>query len=132
MLFRSIWKKDIFVRIIQELHDAGCNSPWDFEIYLKKNYQYCPAKNGTLYGIRFDTRDIFGYKNGVLRGKWFPDVRKYYIREGIDFSHSNREIMSAFQFLRYKVICFISSHFSSANKERLVKLLAKCKIKNKI
>lgn len=128
----GIWRKDVFLKIINELHEVGCKSPWDFEIYLKKNYKYCPAKKGILCGIRFDTRDLFGYKNGVLRGKWFPNVRKYYIRRGIDFSNSNRDIMSFYQNLRYEIINFISFNFSPENKLKLKNFLSKLKIKNTI
>lgn len=128
----AIWKKDVFEKIVTELYSARCRSPWDFEVYLKNNYKYCPTKDGVLQGIRFDTRDILGYKNGVLRGKWFPDVRKFYSRQGIDFSKSRREIMPFFQYIRYKMICFISSNFSIKSKERLKQILAKLKIKNTI
>lgn len=128
----AIWKTDMFDKIICELHADGCTSPWDFEKYLKNNYKYCPPKNGKLQGIRFDTRDIMGYKNGVLRGKWFPDVRKFYMQQDIDFSKSKREILSFSQHLRYKAICFISAHFSKRSKERLGIMLKKIGIKNTI
>lgn len=128
----AIWKKDVFVKIINELHDSGCKSPWDFEVYLKNDYRYCPPINGILQGIRFDNRDILGYKNGVLRGRWFPDIRKFYIHQGIDFSKSSRDIMPYLQNLRYKIICFISSNFSDNHKTKLKIFLTKLKIKSTI
>lgn len=128
----AIWKREVFERIVTELHNEGCSSPWDFELYLKNNYRYCPPEDGMLSGIWFDTRDILGYKNGVLRGQWFPDIIKFYSRQGIDFSKSERKIMSSVQLLRYKVICFVSSSFSKTSKERINSLLLKLKIKNSI
>lgn len=128
----AIWNREMFEKIVTELYSEGCSSPWDFEVYLKNNYKYCSPKNGKLTGIRFDTRDIIGYKNGVLRGKWFPDVRFYYSCQGIDFSKSKREVMSFYQLLRYKVICFISGHFSVKSKDKLNSFLMRLKIKNTI
>lgn len=128
----AIWNKKMFEKIVTDLHDKGCSSPWDFEVYLKNNYAYCPPESGILRGIRFDTRDIMGYKNGVLRGKWFPNVRKYYSKQGIDISKSEREIMSYDQYFRYKLICFVSAHFSSQKKEKINTILLKLKIKNTI
>lgn len=128
----AIWNRDMFEKIVTQLHNDGCSSPWDFEVYLKNNYKYCPPENGKLTKIRFDTRDIIGYKNGVLRGKWFPDVRKYYSRQGIDFSQSNRKIMPFNQYMRYRAICFVSANFSPRAKEKLNNFLIKLKIKNTI
>ena len=128
----AIWNREMFERIVTELYNDGCSSPWDFEVYLKNNYKYCPPNNGKLKGIRFDTRDIIGYKNGVLRGKWFSNVRAFYIRQGIDFSKSEREVMSIYQLLRYKIICFISRYFTAKSKDRLNFFLKKLKIRNTI
>lgn len=128
----AIWNREMFKKIVNELYWEGCSSPWDFELYLKNNYKYCPPVNGKLTGIRFDTRDIIGYKNGVLRGKWFPNIRSFYSRQGIDFSKSKREVMSFYQFLRYKVICFISNYFSAKSKNKINSLLMKLNIKNTI
>ena len=128
----GIWKKEAFTKIIHELHNSGCNSPWEFETYLKNNYTYCPVQEGNLQGIRFDTKDLFGYKNAVLRGKWFPDVKKYYMQMGIDFSGSSREVIPWFQYMRYKFICFISSEFYQKKKIQLKKILTKLKIKTTI
>lgn len=128
----AIWNREAFEKIINELYSKGCSSPWDFETCLKNDYRYCPPIDGKLTGIRFDTRDIIGYKNGVLRGKWFPDVRLFYSRQGIDFSKSDREIMSFYQLIRYKAICFISKHLSTNNKGKLIFFLKKLNIKSTI
>lgn len=126
----AIWNKSMLCKIVNELHEGGCESPWDFEFKLKNDYKYCPPVNGKLSKIRFDTRDIIGYKNGVLRGKWFPDVRQYYIRKGIDFSKSKRPIMTRGQYLKYKLICFISDSFSRERKNTIKIVLRKLKIKD--
>lgn len=128
----AIWKTMFLKKIINDLIKNGCESPWMFEENLKYNYTYCPAVNSKLKGIRFDTRDIMGYKNGVLRGKWFPDVREYYKNLGIDFSMSKREVLSRKEYIRYKVICYISEHFSRTFKDKVKLLLEKIGIKNTI
>lgn len=124
----AVWKTSYFKRIVNELMEKGCKSPWDFERYLKNNYKYCPPDhNGLLQGIRFDNRDIIGYKNGVLRGKWFPGVRKYYEKRGFDFSKSKRDIMSKKEYLRYKIICLLSNNINEKNKRIIYSLLNKNK-----
>ena len=128
----AIWDKNMLSTIVNELNENGCESPWDFEFQLKNDYKYCPPINGKLSRIRFDTRDILGYKNGVLRGKWFPDVRQYYIRQGIDFSKSQRPIMNRGQYIKYKMVRFISESFSKEEKEKIKNVIKKFKIKDSL
>lgn len=100
----AIWNRQ---RLIKLLEDINGKTPWDVEYYLVNAFR---DKKGSIKGAYHDTRDILGYKNGVLRGKWIPSTIKYYKKTGIDIYTGNRQVMSSGKMLKYLTATFVQKH----------------------
>lgn len=88
----AIWNREKLLMFLTELQANGCVSPWDFErffIDLYKDYD----KDTVIPGIRYDSRKLFGFTNGVIQGKWDPRIVKYYKRRGIHIDTKQRGTM---------------------------------------
>lgn len=101
-----IWNREKFLYYLEKLHDKGCKSPWEFEKYFIK---YFENKNSTdvIPGVIYDTRDIMGYKNAIIQGKWVRHVVIFFKKKfGIIIDTGNRSYMSyraeLFDFIKRK------------------------------
>lgn len=115
----AIWNRK---KLLEILYEIGGKTPWDFELYFSEKYK---GKSGTVEGVFYDTRDILGYKNGVLRGKWIPDTLRFYKRLGIEIEIGSREILPFKTVLKYKVATWVSRNFSTDFKEKIKVVLKK-------
>ena len=96
----AIWKKSELISILEEIKGT---TPWDFEYYFDNKKDNA---NGYFDGILYDNRDILGYKNAVLRGKWIPRTLKYYQSLGIDIDTSKRGILSNMAYSKFIIADF--------------------------
>lgn len=113
----AIWEREKFLSILKEINGK---TPWDVEDYFTRKYH---GKMDLIQGAYHDTRDILGYKNGVLRGKWIPSTLKYYKKLGIKIDTGNREIMSARKMNKYRVAGFVHKKVPKGLKEIVKKML---------
>ena len=116
----ALWQREKFLDILNGIIGK---TPWDFEYYFTQKYQ---DKTDIIKGVYHDTRDILGYKNGVLRGKWIPSTLDYYKELGISIDTGNREIMSATRMRKYRIAEFIHKNFPRSVKrvgKKILKLL---------
>jgi len=119
----AIWKRH---ELLRALYKIKGETPWDFELYFASLYE---NKKEKINGVAYDTRDILGYKNGVLRGKWISNTLKYYRRLAISFNTENRGILSLGEQVRYSFAVMVSDTLSSYSKMILKKILNFFKIK---
>ncbi len=113
----AIWEKEQLLRF---LNDIDKSSPWDFETYFVEKYK---NSVGQLQGICYDNRDLLGYKNGVLRGKWIPSTLRYYRKQGIIINTNKRCTLSKSMDLKFRLSDFVSGVLSYKNKEKIKKVL---------
>lgn len=94
----SIFKTDFLIKILKKCVDA--ETCFDFEYYYLNNKENV---NDTIdfSSICYDDRDILGYHNGIIRGKWLWSTVKYYKKQGLNIDFSNREKMSFSQTFFY-------------------------------
>lgn len=119
-----IWKRERFIKILNDLYNKGeYKSPWDFERYFY--YKYKNEELRVLQGIEQDSRDIFGYKNGVLQGKWIRSTLRFYKLRGIEIDTKGREIMSIRETFFYNIKKFLSDNLNKKNKQVLKILMKK-------
>lgn len=110
----AIWKREKLLSILIQINGE---TPWDVE-----NYFICKYKNedGLIPGVFHDTRDILGYKNGVLRGKWIRTTLNYYKKKGITINTGNREVMSNMKMMKYRIAGFVHK-----NAPKTIKIICK-------
>ena len=90
----AIWNRKEFLNILYEIYDTGAKTPWEFEKYfVLLNKEPKKIKNYTS-GIRYNTEDILGYKNGVLQGKWILKTVNFYKKRGIVIDTTKRGIQT--------------------------------------
>lgn len=89
----AIWKREVFLQILKELYTAGCRSPWDFEKYFIDKYRYGDSIK-TIEGIRYDSRNLMGYKNILIQGKWDPRVVAFFKKNGVVVNTGTRPFMA--------------------------------------
>jgi len=114
----AIWRRDELLHILEEINGK---TPWDVEHYFVEKYK---EKTGAIAGAYHDTRDLLGYVNGVLRGKWILDTLKYYKRLGISIDTGNREVMGKGKMLKYRVAAFVNRHVPTGVKNILKSFLS--------
>lgn len=73
----AIWNRKKLIRFLELLHQKGCTSPWDFERYFINRFKKIDSVR-IVKGVLYDTRDIMGYKNAIIQGKWVRHVLRYY------------------------------------------------------
>lgn len=118
----SIWNRKEFLILLKNMKDDGVQSPWDFERYFINKYK---NSAGLLKGVEYDTRDIFGYKNGVLQGKWIRDTLNFYKKQGIVIDCSQREVMSWRETMYYHFKVFFSRKLPNKPKKCIKNLMKK-------
>lgn len=97
----GIWnRKDL----IELLNIINKQSPWDFENYLNGSDISLVVQKDVLY----DGRDILGYKNGVLRGKWIRKTVSFYKHIGINIDTKKRGVLSIWTEIKYTVASYLS------------------------
>lgn len=117
----SIWNRMELLEFLKVMQFERVKSPWDFERYFIDKYK---NSKGILRGVEYDTRDIFGYKNGVLQGKWIRNTLRFYKKQGIKIDTSKRGIMTFKETLYYEIKKYFSYKMSSKNK-RIIKSIMK-------
>lgn len=113
----AIWERQVLIEILKEIDG---DTPWDVENYFINKYE---KSNEIIPGVYHDTRDLLGYKNGVLRGKWIPATLKYYKNLGIDIDTGNREVMSNHKMRKYKLAVFFHKKMPKSIKRVGKKIL---------
>lgn len=89
----AIWEKEKLLYFLKKLQKEGCRTPWDFERYFI-NYFKQQNNGEVIRGVVYDTRDIMGYQNAIIQGKWVRRILVYYKRRfGITIHVNKREIM---------------------------------------
>lgn len=96
----AIWDRVYLLELLKSYED--CHSCWDFEIYHVKNLNNVRERIPYEY-ICSDKRDIFGYHNGILKGKWIKKTLYYYKKEGIEIDYSKRAVMTHKETLFYNL-----------------------------
>jgi len=93
----SIWRVDYLRESVKNF----CGSPWDFEVgFLSKAMTAESIPMSGCYAVK---TDLINIKNGVLKGKWFPSVLKFYSRKGMNFNWARRGRLSVYEELSYNV-----------------------------
>lgn len=121
----AVWEKEKFIYFLEKLQKEGCRTPWDFERYFI-DYFKRQNKGKTIEGVVYDNRDIMGYQNAIIQGKWVRRVLAYYKRKfGIIIHVNSREIMpfyaEVFDFIKGKAPLL----FSCSQRIRIKALLEK-------
>lgn len=98
----AIWKRQTFLEYLRTIQSSGGKSPWDFERYFVTK-----RKEGISISLidksRYDLRDILGYKNGILQGKWIRATIAFYKKNGIELDLGTRKVMSVKDTLMYDI-----------------------------
>lgn len=105
----AIWNRGVFLELLKKIQSQGGKSPWDFEKYFVNQFQEDKV-NKFVPGILYDTRDLLGYKNGVLQGKWIRSTLKFYKKQGFLLDTGEREIMSLKSTISYKLKSWGAKH----------------------
>ena len=109
----AIWNRKEFLNILYEIYDKGAKTPWEFEKYfVLLNKEPKKIKNYTS-GIRYNTEDILGYKNGVLQGKWILKTVNFYKKRGIVIDTTKRGIQTKLDSIKYNLKKFFSKHLNN-------------------
>lgn len=118
----TIWHKEEFKKSVQEAYNNGAKTPWEFEKYFIdkfKDEKNCPK------GVAYDTRDVMGYKNGVIQGKWYPKTINFYKRQDIVIDIIDRKVMTKNEVFKYESKVAISGILPTTLKNGLKKILRK-------
>lgn len=118
----AIWDRSKLLVFLKEMKYEGSKSPWDFERYFINKYK---NSKGQLKGVEYDTRDLFGYKNGVLQGKWIRSTLRFYRKKGIVIDVSKRRVMTYKETLYYEIKKYLSYKISSKNKKNIKSFMKK-------
>ncbi len=124
-----IWNRERFIENLEMIHSKGLKSPWEFERYFI-NYFENSNRTDVIPGVVYDTRDIMGYRNAIIQGKWVRHVIKEYKKEyGMILDTGNRPFMSRsaefFDYAKKKAHSF----FGFKARRRIKKALSKLGLK---
>lgn len=124
----AIWNRAALIKALEEIDGK---TPWDFEYYFNDIHEAIPSAEDDAYiaGVLYDTRDILGYKNGVLRGRWIPETLNHYKRMGIRIDEGNRERLSVFDEAKYRLSDYLSRHMGEGVKSKIKLLLERLHIR---
>ncbi|WP_028043332.1 hypothetical protein [Candidatus Stoquefichus massiliensis] len=121
----AIWNRLKFLSILKKMNKEGAISPWDFERFFVNIYKKNGKPDEYIDGIEYDTRDLFGYKNGVLQGKWIRKTIKFYEKNGIVINTGTRETMTYKNEMLYNIKVYLSIKLSGNIKRTIKKTLRK-------
>ena len=128
----AIWKKEILIQFLEEMRKEGVSTPWQFEFYFidRQAKGNLPVKNGMVEGVLYDTRDIIGYQNAIIQGKWVRGVvKRYKNNHKILFTTGNRPYMSMKDEIWDSVKQFGHKIIPYRQRERIKKFLRRINIK---
>lgn len=119
-----IWNKENLLSMLQDIYcNNNVTTAWDFENYFVLKYKNVECNE--IFGAKYDTRDILGYKNGVLQGKWLRSTLNFYKKRGIIINTGDRKITSIRETLYYNLKKFFSTKFNYRTKNIFKKLMRK-------
>ncbi len=122
----AIWRRDKFIELLRKVKSLGLNSPWDFERYCIERLKRNDLPTHVIEGVLYDTRDIMGYHNSIIQGKWVRHIFYYYkYTLKVNLSKGDRKFMSlSDEFLDFAKR---KGHavFSYSTREKLKKVLSK-------
>lgn len=119
----AIWNKEKFLNILCEIYNNNnVSTAWDFENYFVLKYKNSNCKK--ISGAIYDNRDIFGYKNGVLQGKWFLSTINFYKKRGIIINTRDRKITTIKETGNYYLKKYFSTKLNYRIK-RIIKIMMK-------
>lgn len=120
----AIWRKKEFINYLELLKQRGMNTPWQFEKYFIDKFSNSKEKK-RITGIMYDTRDIMGYKNAVIQGKWVGHVLNYYNKKTeLKLSKGSRECMGAIPEI-YDYVKMLAHSFMGYKTRTKVKTILK-------
>ena len=120
----AIWNRKKFLEILQKMEADGASSPWDFERYFVREYSNSTSEE-VIKGAEYDSRDIFGYHNGVLQGKWIRSTLRYYKGQGLEIDTKQRDVLSLKKTIFIKSEVFVLQHTSRNTAERIKAVMKK-------
>ena len=123
----AVWKRETLLNIINSIPDA--KTAWDFEVYFTKIYHSNMPYDEFIPGICYDSRDILGYKNGILQGKWIRDTIKYYKKINIKIDIGDRKKNSFINSLLYNLKANLNKKLSNKSIKNIKKILNKVGVK---
>lgn len=119
----SIWQKDFLIENLEK-HPGNA---WQFEIGLLRETKN--KNHDEITGCFGCIDDPLHIKNGVLKGKWFPQTLKYFQNKNIKIEWEKRGKLSRYQALRYSFVFWIKSKISYSERKKLKCFLQKIGIK---
>lgn len=119
----AIWKRETLINIIDSMPNA--KTAWDFEIYFTKKYHQNLPENEFIDGICYDSRDILGYKNGILQGKWIRDTLNYYKKINININIGNRKKLNILDSFIYNLKIRLDNKLSPKLIKKIKTILSK-------
>ena len=124
----AIWNRKALLRYLLQIDGA---SPWDFEYYFNSHKHELPSDDSGKYvkGVLYDSRDLLGYKNGILRGRWIPSTLSYFKKHGIEIEQGDRPSLSFGESLRYSASLQARKLLPAGTRATIKKALVSLKIK---
>ena len=125
----AIWERAVFINYLEQLVAMGCKTPWEFERYFIEKFSQS-KENKEIEGVMYDTRDLMGYKNAIIQGKWVRHVLNYYNRNTeLRLSPGKRPYMSVSSEI-FDILKRFSHRFLDYEKrKRIKKIMSKIGIK---
>lgn len=99
--YPGIWKKESLISIVKDEQD-----PWELEIMLDKRAR---ARKFEAYVAANDK--CLPIKNGIIKGKYFPCIKRFLKKEGALFDNK-RKTINFFSYFNYKIALFAKFNFS--------------------
>ncbi len=126
----AIWKKNTFVELLTNAKDSGLKTPWEFEKSCIEILEADKSPKHILEGVLYDTRDLLGYKNAIIQGRWVRKVIQYYnnkttIKLKLGNRHYMKRIDELFDYIKTKGHKF----FDYKRRKQIKKHLSKFGIK---
>lgn len=116
----AIWRTEKLIEALAKLESEGCKSPWDFERYFIELYKNYDNKM-IIPGIRYDSRGLFGFTNGIIQGLWDPRIVRFYSKRGIEINTGERGVMPRTKVLADAIKSNKIIHSMSFEKQLMVK-----------
>lgn len=121
----AIWNREQFISFLESLYAKGYRTPWEFENYFISHFK--EINNAEIIdGVIYDTRDLMGYQNAIIQGKWVRHVLNFYRKKfGIIIDIKERKVMplhlELFDFIKRKSHLFFDYNTRNKIKDVLLK-----------
>lgn len=119
----SIWETQHLLSILNSVN----GSPWEFEIFFLKDAVNASDEPFNDYYV--NTENIIDIHNGILKGKWFPDVIRYFNKRGISIDYHNRGKLSNLEYIKYMTKVKIKDCIPYKLRKSLKKICIKIGVK---